>query len=1000
VGAPPESDREAIPGFDCLHRVAQSYLGPLWIASDAREGASALRLLRRLQLPEDISTAARSEIAALGQKAMGISHPNVLRVLEVVERGPQLVMVYDHAEAEPLRSLQSWANLRGLSFPVSVALRIVADLLEGLAAVHELGGGSPGLALAGGLSPDSVLVSRDGRTQHSDPLIANGAALLAAVGFNTAKLAYAAPEQVHASSGPTQRADLFTCAAMLWELLASRRLLAGSRPAIERKLLEHNLPSLRASLRGPQQVSDELVALVERALSADPASRPESASAFARQLGECGHELAPLGEVAAFVGKLSGPRFDRRSSAIRSRANMRLDELKLPNELPSGSSGRRGASDSTRNVETPRGQAAPPSSEPTEVTEITEVTEVSGELPEGLESASAEPSRLESFAPTTEPASVTQRSSLAQFAAEPPRPTPRATGGGPDTAPRSVAASPFAPASSQAPLAAPPVAAGGGTPAAPRAGAAKPPASWQTLFGTPSPPGAAAKPGHGLLDIAPFGGRTMTGLGGPHHPALSVNQPFANLTPSPFAAVAEPDERAEPHPPMPGPNQDAPVRTSIPPFGDVHLHATSSGSEAEEGPLPFQHLLPRSKRGSQRPSIEPGSQSWFELQARPAGAGGGIAGFLARQKLWVGVVILALVASGGYVVLAKRDSGAVAAVAERPAPNSPPDAPPSTSAGEPPDTPTLEPSPSAVAPKPSGAPLPAADAGALEVPAPAPPSAAEIPRPTSAADFAAAKLDDSQLVVLFELEERTTLPSCAERLGDKRKYTGNDMRRSQLQLKAAQRKLASGDAMEAHELACSAVAHSPRNPAAQRTLAELALQLGDPAQAKTAIDKALARTPKDKSLIALRGDALALMGDIAGSRSVWLRTGPVKGTKTARTKKLVSSYDKLGAKALLASSYAEAAALFRRVVILTHGAVGPSLSLSEALLGLERSRAALVWAERAAQAFPKNARMQVLFGDALFENGQNDKARAAWQAALDLQPANRVAARRLREGKP
>jgi Flp pilus assembly protein TadD len=142
------------------------------------------------------------------------------------------------------------------------------------------------------------------------------------------------------------------------------------------------------------------------------------------------------------------------------------------------------------------------------------------------------------------------------------------------------------------------------------------------------------------------------------------------------------------------------------------------------------------------------------------------------------------------------------------------------------------------------------------------------------------------------------------------------------------------------------------------------------------------------------------MGDIAGSRSLWLRSGPPKGSKAVRTKKLVASYEKLGAKALAASKYAEAAALFRRVVILTHGAFGPSLSLSEALLGLERSRAALVWAERAARAFPKNSRMQVLFGDALFENGQNDKARAAWQVALDVQPSNRVAVRRLREGKP
>jgi Flp pilus assembly protein TadD len=76
------------------------------------------------------------------------------------------------------------------------------------------------------------------------------------------------------------------------------------------------------------------------------------------------------------------------------------------------------------------------------------------------------------------------------------------------------------------------------------------------------------------------------------------------------------------------------------------------------------------------------------------------------------------------------------------------------------------------------------------------------------------------------------------------------------------------------------------------------------------------------------------------------------------------------------------------------------VGLSEALLSLERSRAALVWAERAAQASPKDSAIQLLFGDALYESGQSEKARAAWQAALDVQPSNRVAARRLREGKP
>ena len=245
-------------------------------------GPETLGLLRRLALPDRTPDEARRQIASLGQRAIELEHPSVLRVREVIEQGELLALFYEHAEAEPLRSLQSWANLRGLSFPIGVALRIMVDFLHGLA-----GGCTSsqqrvlGASACGGLSPDSVLIARDGATRLCDPLIASGAALLEGIGFNTAKLAYAAPEQVHAAASPTSQTDLFTCAAMLWELLASRRLLAGSRPAIERKLLEHNLPDLRASLRAPQQVSDELVALVELTLSARSRERPRSASELA-----------------------------------------------------------------------------------------------------------------------------------------------------------------------------------------------------------------------------------------------------------------------------------------------------------------------------------------------------------------------------------------------------------------------------------------------------------------------------------------------------------------------------------------------------------------------------------------------------------------------------------------------------------------------------------------------------------------------------------------------
>jgi serine/threonine protein kinase/tetratricopeptide (TPR) repeat protein len=974
VGAPPESVPEAISGFDALHRVAQSYLGPLWIAVQARDGGS-LRLLRRLQLPDKVSSEGRRAIITLGQNALALDHPNVLRVLDVVDQGEVLAFAYEHAEAEPLRSLQSWANLRGLSFPVGVALRILVDLLSGVAAMHAMKTVSPGSSVAGGLSPDSVLVGRNGSTKLCDPLIASGACLLDAIGSNTAKLAYAAPEQVHAVQPPTASADVFTCAAMLWELLASRRLLAGSRPAIERKLLEHNLPGLRASLRSGQQVSDALVGVVERALAADPAERPASAAQLALELSQAGHELAELDEVAAFVGKLSGPRFDRRTAAIRTRTPLPFEDVKLAPEVAKGAPrSAPGAAEPTSDIDTPRAQSAP-------------ATERSAEAPRPKGRANG---KDRGAAAAGAPSSSTPASST------PASSTPASST--PDTAPASTTdAAPFVPAPIEPP----------GLGLSPPAGAASGNgALWDTMITQATPPTSSPSP------LGAFGNRTMRGLGSP---ALSLNRPFSNLTPPPFAApegaataltprappVAAQRERAEgasatadAHP-VPAPTGIA----AAPRLSDPFV-AGLPQTAVPDGPLPFAHLLARSKRPSAVPS-DPSRPSFFEPHA-PVAPGLSAAGRGpsespgSRGKLWLAasVLVLVLLAAGGWRLLSRQHAETLAS-AER-------------SAATPPASALPPAEPASDAPKPDAPRGSGSAASAAESPdagAPTPPTRAvehpPEPQQAHAADFASAKLDDSQLVVLFALEERASLPSCEERLGDAAgKYSGSDTRRSQLMIKAARRQLAKADARAAHELACSAVAHNPRYAPAQRNLAELALALGDPALAKAAVDKALALAPKDKGLLALRGDVLALMGDIVGSRSTWLRTGPTNGSKAARTKRLVAAYKKLGDKALASSNWLQAATYFRRAVILTHGNLSQSLGLSEALLGLDHSRAALVWAERAAQAQPKDPRVQVLFGDALYENGQAQKARAAWQAALDVQPNSRLAARRLREGKP
>jgi tetratricopeptide (TPR) repeat protein len=273
------------------------------------------------------------------------------------------------------------------------------------------------------------------------------------------------------------------------------------------------------------------------------------------------------------------------------------------------------------------------------------------------------------------------------------------------------------------------------------------------------------------------------------------------------------------------------------------------------------------------------------------------------------------------------------------------------------------------------------------------------PAPASS-DFDAPTLDDAQLIQLFALEDRKELPTCVERLGDSAaRYSGSDPRQSVLQVKAARRELMRGKSDDAHQFFCGATAHDPRNVTAHQGLAELLLQLGDPAQARATAERALEHAPDNKEVIALRGDALALLGDLATSRQLWLSTLPEKGSTEERTRRLASTYRVLGDRALRASGFGTARSLYRRSVILSSGSYAPSIGLSEALLWLGHRRAALVWSERTARAFPKDSRVQLLYGDALYDNERPEEARAAWQAAVDAQPGNVTAQRRLIEGR-
>jgi serine/threonine-protein kinase len=890
-----------------VHLVAHSYLGSLWVALDQRNGAPGRPvLLRRLQLQEDIPSDALQRMACAARDAMALSHENVLGVVEVLHHGEVLAVAYEYVEGEPLRSLQSWATQKGSAFPAGVCLRIIVDLLRGVRALHGTMAGWPSAPPFGGLSPDSVLVSRDGRTRLCDSLTASCVTLLEGMGLNPGKLAYTAPEQAYATAPLAPSADVFSCGVLLWELLAGARMLMGPRATIEQKLLEHDWPSLRTQLDGKRELAPGLLQLVDRCLSSDASRRPPSPAALASELEQCGEALASLADVAQFVADIAGARFDQRKMSVRS-------SLQLPAQRPSGVGP--GVSSGNRRIPLPA-QVSNPAlrSLPAAGSSGAPLARIAlAQRPAATEPPRPRLSRplipMPGFAARPSSANLPQLGAGTPVPAAAPAAdvSPVATAAPVDPAVVVVAEStppPAQPLSLEAPASTPPA-------AAPTAAAGAAPAA---IKATLHPPSSAPV-------VHPVGSTTMVGLA-VRMPLFAPGAPVASIPPPP---------PSNPVPPLAPATQPPPAVLVIPP------EAEPGEDPASDPPAPIRSLvptLPPPSLSSPPPSTMPSSglrrgSGWSQAPARFADP-------RSRARLASVLGSLALAASVAAVLwlrgdLARLSSSSLDAAALSARQLEPPGATPPAAAAS----------------------LQQGDAEA------ALPSKLEAPPADSQPETATVrdpKSRDDELLELFALERRTRLPSCAERLGaSPREHTGNSPAKARAQLKAARRELMRGNNNDAQLLLCSATAHYPANLAAWQALAELALHLGDGTLAKQAVDEALKRKPADPTLLGIAGDAEALLGDLRQSRELWARSVSfptiVAAPAAERAGKLAELFGAIAGRKLHSWSYGAALVNYRRAVVLSGPdsahAASASAGMAASLRLLGQPAAALAWSDRA-----------------------------------------------------
>lgn len=222
-----------------------------------------------LKVPDDQSRGAH-ELLREGQLMARIDHPNVLKVLGVVEHAGRIGFCCELLRGE---NLEQWSTRQGRAGPGEL-VDIGTALCAALAALHREG------VVHGDLKPANVLRHAEGRWVLAD----FGSGQLAWLPYSSSGTpAYMAPERL-AGQPASAASDLYSLAVLLFRIATGHCPADASDPAVLAARLAAGDRESLADARPDLPLG--LVQVIERGLAITPAERPTSAGAFGLALAD------------------------------------------------------------------------------------------------------------------------------------------------------------------------------------------------------------------------------------------------------------------------------------------------------------------------------------------------------------------------------------------------------------------------------------------------------------------------------------------------------------------------------------------------------------------------------------------------------------------------------------------------------------------------------------------------------------------------------------------
>ncbi len=242
----------------------------------------AIKVLRS-DLVDDESFLGRFRHEA--QAVAGLRHPNIIHVYDFDVQDDVYFMVMELLDGDTLHTRLNDYRVRDENMPYGEMVRILLDVLDGLAYAHEEG------MIHRDIKPANVLLTKRGQAVVADFGIAQivGGTRHTVSGALLGTLNYMAPEQGLKGTSDV-RSDLYSLGVVFYEMLMRQPPYDADTPlAILMKHVNDPLPL-------PREIDPSLPAPFERivlkAMAKEPADRYQSAAEMAAALRQAAEEAA------------------------------------------------------------------------------------------------------------------------------------------------------------------------------------------------------------------------------------------------------------------------------------------------------------------------------------------------------------------------------------------------------------------------------------------------------------------------------------------------------------------------------------------------------------------------------------------------------------------------------------------------------------------------------------------------------------------------------------